>query len=145
MGRSSPSTRPGKPRLLTLPMCHEETEFAVIHFLPYVFQGIFYLARTVTLLQYKLCNNSLMSGICVVTPTILENIKKKKALDCPGVYCSLHIKRQALRLITLKGQNLDGLFCDASTSISALHFPQALNLALLCSLSKQGEVHALKK
>lgn len=75
MGRSSPSTRPGES--LNVPVCHGETEFAVIRFLPYIFRRIFYLAGTATLLQYKLCNNSLIPGICIVTLTILENIKKK--------------------------------------------------------------------
>lgn len=53
----------------------------MIHFLPYVFQGIVYLARTITLLQYKLGNNSLVPEIYIVIPTILENIFKKMPLS----------------------------------------------------------------
>lgn len=137
LGQSSPSTQPGKPlsRLLPVPVYHEQTEFAVIHFLPYVFQGIFYLARTITLLQYKLGNNSLVPEIYIVIPTILENIFKKMPLSVLGTTLFYYKKR----LITLRGQNLDGFFCDASTNIPVFHFPLALNLALLfCSLSKQG-------
>lgn len=84
------------PRSLTVPIRHGETGFVAIRFLPCVFQGIVYLATTVTLPQYKLCNNSLKSGLCVITPTVPENIKKGKKKwpwlsRCP----SLHIKRQA--------------------------------------------------
>lgn len=134
-------------RSLAVPIRRGETGCVVIRFLPCVFQGIFYLAKTVTLPQYKLCNNSLKSGICIVTPTVPENIKKKKKWPWLSWCPSSRIKRQLLRLVTLIGQNLGDLFlCDASTNVRVLHLLLVLNLALrFCSLNKQEGVHTVKK
>lgn len=48
--------------------------------MPHIFQGIFYLAKTISLPQYILHNHSLKSGMYVVTPTGPEDMKEEMAL-----------------------------------------------------------------
>lgn len=52
----------------------------VVCFLPWVFQGIFGLAKTITLARCKLSNNSLKSGICIVTQ--YQRVLKDKKRAC---------------------------------------------------------------
>lgn len=105
-----------------------------------IFQEIFYLAKTITLPLYKLCNHSLKSQICFITPSVPENTKEVMAVL---VSTAVFIENdELLRQVIPRGQNLAEFFpCD----VWGLHLLLVLNLALLlCSPNKQS-VHAVKQ